>query len=161
MYKATVVRRWSSVALSVSAAAAFAVSVGSGRWWSVGGGSFEIGPLGTQQCTGGDCRPVGMPLDAGPRFVRAATASAAAGFIAVLILLIVAGAIAARRTPKLLARLCVASLVTCVLAAALFVSTFPSETLPTAELARGFYLYALGVVLGAGCLLSAPRNTAS
>jgi hypothetical protein len=138
------VRRWTSVTVLVVAAAAFALSIGGGRWWSVGD-AFRVGPLGAQQCTpGDDCVPAAFWLDAGPRFERLAVATAAAGFVAMLVALALAGAFAAGRAPRLLWKMLIVALATAGVAAALWIAAFPG--LPGAAVDRGMMLYGGGIV---------------
>lgn len=136
--------RIASISLLVVAAAAFALSIGGGRWWVIGS-SFDIGPLGTRQCSiDGDCVPAQFPLDAGPRFERAATATAAAGVIAMVVLLGLAGGLAAGRQAKLVRRMAMTAAATAIVASALFVTAFPD--LPGADMGRGIALYGVGII---------------
>ncbi len=148
------VRRWTSIAMLVASAAAFALSVGGGRWWSVGD-SFLVGPLGAQQCSGDDCVPAAFWLDAGPRFERAATATAAAGFVAMVVALVLAGALAAGRAPRLLWKMMVTSLATAVAAAGLWIASYPG--LPGASIDRGMVLYG-GAIAAAAAALAMMRS---
>ena len=132
-------RRWTSISLLVAAAGGFALSVAGGAWWTVDA-AFDIGPLGARQCSGDDCVPTPFWLDAGPRFERAATATAAAAGVAMVVLLAFAGALAAGRAPRLLRRMAMVALATAAAAATLWLVSFPG--LPGAELGRGAMLYA-------------------
>ena len=59
-------------ALAIVAAAAFALGVQDGHWWSIG--EVTIGPFGSHHCFGGACRATGADvpvcLDPRPRFMR-------------------------------------------------------------------------------------------
>src|SRR6185295_3752952 len=90
----TALRRWLLVAVALVGASGFALSVQGGRWWSIG--DVSIGPLGARSPFGG----LGGFSWAGgsARWERFGTATFAAGLIAMFVLVIVAGALAARRT---------------------------------------------------------------
>ncbi|HZJ63176.1 MAG TPA: hypothetical protein VFD36_06590 [Kofleriaceae bacterium] len=145
--------RWSVVVLALVAASAFALSVQAGRWWAIG--DVEIGPFGgpgSLSWAGG-----------GARWERFGVATGAAGLIAMLVLVVVAGAVAAHRTPKLAARTALVAIATALFAAAGFLATRPENGLPF-ELGRGVVLFAAAVVLGvvaAVRVLRAPGRNAS
>ncbi|HEX8107523.1 MAG TPA: hypothetical protein VF516_07325, partial [Kofleriaceae bacterium] len=92
--------RWLLVAGSLAAAAGFALSVQGGRWWSVS--DVAVGPLGARSPFGG----LGGFSWAGgsAQWERFGVATYAAGMIAMLVLIFVAGALAARRVPRLAAK---------------------------------------------------------
>src|ERR1051325_4526698 len=96
-------RKWLLVAFAVLAAAAMSLSVNAVSWWSAGEVGF--GPFGAHRCFGGDCRGTGLAwIGAGELWMRAAVATRVAGIVAMIVLLIVGGAIAAGRIPRLFAR---------------------------------------------------------
>jgi hypothetical protein len=136
--------RWLLVGAALVAASGFALSVQGGRWWSIG--DVSVGPLGASSPFGG----LGGFSWAGgsARWERFGTATFAAGLIAMFVLIVVAGAIAARRVPRLAARTAVVSIATAALVGTAFVVARPHNGLPF-ELDRGAALYAAAVVIGA------------
>src|SRR5688572_755821 len=99
--------RWLVVALAVTSAASFALSVTAGCWWSIG--SVEIGPFGTRNCFGGaDHCGLGW-IGADERWVRAGVATWAAGLISVFTLVLLAAGTAAKRVPRLVAKVTIVS----------------------------------------------------
>src|SRR5215471_4815769 len=83
--------RWLLVAIALVGAAAFALSVQGGRWWSIG--DVSIGPLGAHSPFGG---LGGLSWAGGSaRWERFGSATFAAGLIAMFVLIVVAGALAA------------------------------------------------------------------
>ena len=147
--------RWFLVAAALVAASGFALSVQGGHWWSIG--DISIGPLGARSPFGG----LGGFSWAGgsARWERFGIATSAAGLIAMFVLIVVAGALAARRVPRLAAKTAVASIATAALAGTAFVVARPHNGLPF-ELDRGVALFGLGVIAGAlaaaGVLRSRP-----
>jgi hypothetical protein len=125
------------------AASAFALSVQAGRWWTIG--DVEIGPFGSLSPFGG---PGNLSWAGGSaRWERFGVASGAAGLIAMLVLLVVAGAVAAHRVPKLAARTALVAIATASVAAISFIVPRPDNGLPF-ELGRGVVLFAAAVALG-------------
>src|SRR5215510_4114634 len=92
--------RWSLIAAALVGASGFALSVQGGRWWSIG--DVTVGPTGARSPFGG----LGGFSWAGgsAQWGRFGVATYAAGMIAMLVLIFVAGALAARRVPRLAAR---------------------------------------------------------
>jgi len=135
--------RWLLVGCALVAASGFALSVQGGRWWSIG--DVTIGPLGARSPFGG----LGGFSWAGgsARWERFGTATSAAGLIAMFVLIVVAGALAARRVPRLAAKTAVVSIATAALAGTAFVASRPNNGLPF-ELDRGVALFAVGVIAG-------------
>jgi hypothetical protein len=147
--------RWTIVALALAAAAAFAVSVQAGRWWSVEGG-VEIGPFGSYRCFAGECKTTGLGWVGGSeRWMRTGTGTWTAGLLSMLLLVAVAGAAAARRAPRLLAKTTLVSIGTGAVAGALFVAQFPG--VQGAAVDRGLWLFAGAVVLGAAACIAVLR----
>lgn len=137
--------RWLVVALALASAAAFAVSVQAGAWWSVG--EVQIGPFSSRQCFGGECRPAGLGWIGGTeRWLRTGVGTWAGGLLSALVLVVTAAAVAARRVPRTLAKMGLASVVTTTLAGLLFVVQYPGVTGAGAD--RGLWLFAAAVVLG-------------
>ncbi|HTR49633.1 MAG TPA: hypothetical protein VMJ10_02935 [Kofleriaceae bacterium] len=149
-------RRWPVVAIGLVGAVALAISVQAGVWWSVGDGTVTIGPFGSHQCFGGDCGGSGLGWIGGSDlWMRSAIATGVAGALASLLLVALAGACAARRVPRVLARMALSTLAAAVACAAYFVSQFPGVA--GAGVDRGLVLYAIGVVAGAGAAIAVLR----
>ena len=151
--------RWSLAAASLAAAAGFALSVQGGRWWSVS--DVTVGPLGARSPFGG----LGGFAWAGgsAQWERFGVATYAAGMIAMLVLIFVAGALAAGRVPRLAARTALVAIAVAALVGSRFAAGVPSNGLPF-ELDRGFWLFAGAVVVGAvaaASVLRAARRAAS
>ncbi len=138
-------RRWLIIVLALTAATAFALSVWAGRWWSIG--DVEIGPFGSKQCFGGDCRPTNLGWVGGSeRWMRMGMATWAGGLIAMFVLMIVAGAVAAKRRPVLAARTALVAIGTVVIAGGLFIAQYPGVDGSSVD--RGLWLFIAAVVLG-------------
>lgn len=135
--------RWLVVALALASASGFALAVQAGRWWTIG--DVEIGPFGSHSPFGGQ----GSLSWAGgsARWERFGVATGAGGLIAMLVLVVVAGAVAAHRVPRLAARTALVAIATAAATATGFVATLPDNGLPFA-LGRGLVLFAAAVVLG-------------
>lgn len=150
--------RWIIVAIALIAASAFALSVQGGRWWSVS--EVEIGPFGSRQCFDGECRPAGLGWVGGSeRWMRTGIGTWAAGFLSMFLLVVLAGTVAARRVPRLLAKMTLVSIVTAALAGTWFVVQYPGVQGASAD--RGLWLFVGAVVLGAIAaigVLRAPRQ---
>jgi hypothetical protein len=149
-------RRWLLIAASLASAAGFALSVQGGRWWSIS--DVTVGPLGARSPFGG----LGGFAWAGgsARWERFGTATFAAGLIAMFVLIVVAGALAARRVPRLAARTAVVAIGTAARVGSAFVAARPDNGLPF-RIDRGFWLFAGAVIVGAiaaaGVLRAARR----
>jgi hypothetical protein len=149
--------RWFVVALALAAASAFALSVQAGRWWSIG--DVEIGPFGSRSPFGG---PGELSWAGGTaRWERFGVATWAGGLIAMFVLVVVAGAVAANRIPRLAAKTALVAITTAGLAGIAFIATRPDNGLPFA-IDRGVALFAAaviaGVVVGIGVLRASPRT---
>lgn len=137
-------QRWLLVIAALVAASAFALSVQAGRWWTID--DITVGPLGAHSPFGG---PGGLSWTGGsPRWERLGAATWAGGMIAMFVLIVLAGGLAARRIPRLAARTAIVAIATAMLAGAGFVATRPENGLPFA-LDRGAALFAIGIVIGA------------
>jgi hypothetical protein len=136
-------QRWVVVALALVAASAFALSVQAGRWWSIG--EVEIGPFGSHSPFGGQ----GHLSWAGgsARWERFGVATGAGGLIAMFVLVVLAGAVAAKRVPRLAAKTALVAIATAGLAASGFVTARPDNGLPF-EIGRGMVLFAAAIVAG-------------
>jgi hypothetical protein len=136
--------RWSVVALALVAASGFALSVQAGRWWVIG--DIEIGPSGSRSPFSG----LGdLSWAAGSaRWERFGVATWAAGLIAMFVLVALAGAVAANRIPRLVAKTAVVAVATAALVGLAFVMARPDNGLPFV-LGRGVAWFAVAVVAGA------------
>jgi hypothetical protein len=148
--------RWFVVLLALAAASAFALSVQAGRWWSIEG--VEIGPSGSRSPFGG---PGDLSWAGGSaRWERFGIATWAGGLIAMFVLVVLAGAVAANRVPRLAAKTALVAIATATLAAIAFVATRPDNGLPFA-IDRGVFLFVAaavaGVISGVAVLRSPPR----
>lgn len=130
--------------LALVGAFAFALSVQS-AWWIAG--EAEIGPYGTRHCFGGECRETGLAWIRGTDlWMRSGIAARAGGYIAMFALIILAGGLAARRIPRLVARASLVGILTTIISGGYFVFAFPG--VPTATLGRGIFLFAAAIVIG-------------
>jgi hypothetical protein len=137
--------RWPIVVIALLAAAAFAISVWAGRWWSIG--DVEIGPFGSKQCFGGDCRPTSLTWVGGSeRWMRMGMATWAGGLISMLVLLITAAGVAAKRVPRLAARTALVAIGTTTITGVLFVMQYPGVDGATVD--RGLWLWLAAIILG-------------
>lgn len=138
-------RRWIALGFALVGAAALALS-SIEAWWIAG--EVSIGPSGTHHCFGGDCRSSGLAwLGASDLWMRSAVATRAAAIIGSALLVLLAGALAARRIPRLVARTTIVALSAATATGAYFLVKFPP---PGGEhVARGPFLYAAGLVTGA------------
>jgi len=152
--------RWIVCALALAAACAFAFSVQLGGWWSIG--DVEIGPFGSRHCFGeGDCKLAGLAwVGGGDRWMRLGMATWAGGLVSMLMLVIMAAALAAKRIPKLVAKSVLVACATASLAGTVFVATFPG--VEGAHLSRGAWLFVAAIVVAiasAVTVLRAKRPT--
>jgi hypothetical protein len=151
--------KWLVVALALVAASAFAISVQAGVWWSVGQVSF--GPFGTDRCFGGSCARTDLGWMGGSDlWMRSAVAVGAAGAIASFLLVLLAGATAAGRLPRVVARSTLVAIATSFACATYFMTQRPA--VEGASLDRGALLFAGGIVIGtAACVVSIWRSRAT
>jgi hypothetical protein len=146
--------RWITVALALAAASSFALAVQS-AWWSVG--EVSIGPFGVRRCFGGECGEAGLAWIRGSDlWMRSVFATRAAGYIAMFVLLMFAGAIAAKREPKLLARGVLSAIVTAVAVGAYMAAAYPG--VPESHLSYGVFLFVAGAVLGVVAVVTFLRR---
>jgi hypothetical protein len=140
-------QRWIALLLALAGACAFAVSVWVGAWWTVG--EATIGPFGARACFDGDCRLRGLSWIGGTDlWMRSAFATGVAGVLAMFVLTAVAGATAAKRVPRLLARTTLVTIATAIACSAYFVAAFPGVGGAEAHYALGAALFPLGALLG-------------
>src|SRR5262245_66496181 len=115
--------RWFTVGLALAGATSFAIAVQS-AWWGIA--EVAIGPFGSRHCFGGECREAGLAWIGGSElWMRSAVATRAAGYIAMFVLLMFAGAIAAKREPTLVARGVAAAIVTAAATGGYFALAYP------------------------------------
>lgn len=149
-------RRWLVIALALGAACAFLFSVQMGKWWAIG--DVEIGPYGSRHCFGaGDCKLANLAwVGGGDRWMRLGMATWAGGLVSALMLVVTAARLAAKRVPKLAAKSVLVAIATAALAGSFFVGTFPGVT--GASVARGVFLFAIGIVLALVAAISVLRS---
>ena len=135
--------RWIALGLALVGAAALALS-SIEPWWLAG--EATIGPFGTHHCFGGDCQSTGLSwLGASDLWMRSAIATRAAAIIATILLVVLAGALAARRVPKLVAKTVLSAWACAVIAGGYFFAKFPP--LGGESVAIGPLLFAGGLVV--------------
>jgi len=143
--------RWVVVALALVSASAFALSVQAGRWWTVG--DVEIGPAGSRRSFGD---AVSMSwAGGGPRWQRFGAATWGGGLIAMFVLVVLAGALAANRVPRLAGQTALVAVATVTLAATGFIALRP-DGLPFA-ISAGIYWFVAAVVAGVAAALPVAR----
>src|SRR5687768_14320327 len=138
--------RWIGVALALLGAFGFALAVQS-PWWTIS--EVTIGPFGTRHCFGGECVERGLGWigeDATDLWMRSAVATRAAGYIAMFALIALAGGVAAKRHPVLVARGTLAAIVTATAVGIYFFAGFPGVA--NASIDRGVFMYAGGILFG-------------
>lgn len=145
--------RWPVVALALASASTFALSVQAGRWWSIG--DVEIGPFGSRSPFGG-AGDLSW-ADGSARWERFGIATWAGGLIAMFVLVVLAGAVAANRVPRLAAKTALVAIATAGLAAIGFIVARPDNSLPFA-IDRGVGLFVAAVVTGVLAAVSVLRS---
>ncbi|HEX5063745.1 MAG TPA: hypothetical protein VFV99_30410 [Kofleriaceae bacterium] len=141
--------RWFTVGLALAAATSFAIAVQT-AWWGIA--EVAIGPFGSRHCFGGECREAGLAWTGGSElWMRSAVATRAAGYIAMFVLIMFAGAIAAKREPKIVARGCLAAIVTAIATGAYFYVGYPG--VGGASVAAGFLFYVGAIVAGVAAIV--------
>jgi hypothetical protein len=147
-------RRLTTIALSIVAAACFSLAVVGGRWWTIG--EIGVGPVSTQRCFDGKCEAGSLAWAEGSDvWERAGTATWASGMVASLVLVALAGALAAGRAGRLGATVALIATMTAIVAGGVFVSQRPN--VEGIEVARGTWFFALGVVWAIGAAVSTLR----
>jgi len=151
---AAVKSRWIIIGLLLIAAIAFAMSVWGGRWWSID--DVTIGPFGSVHCFGARCERAGLGWIGGSeRWMRTGMATWAAGVLSMLALLGVAGGVAARRVPRLAARMTLVAIATASISGILFVAQYPGVA--GASIDRGLWLFVVGVIAGIAATIAVLR----
>jgi hypothetical protein len=146
--------RWITVGIALCAAFAFALSVQS-AWWTMS--SVTVGPFGTRNCPGGadECGFTWLGTNH-DLFMRAAVATRAGGYIAMFIYIMIAGAVAAKRTPALLSKSGIVAILTATVAAVTFFVKFPGA-FAEPSLGAGPVLFAVGVISAAAASVRVLR----
>jgi len=133
------------------------MSVWVGTWWTIG--EVTIGPLGARACFNNDCRPRGLAWIGGSDiWMRSAIAAGVAGIVASFLAIMVAGAIAAGRVPRLIARSMTVAIATALVTGGYFVAALPNVGNAEAHIALGIPLYAAGCVLGLAAAVVVVRT---
>ena len=136
--------RWIAIGFSLVGAVLFAMS-SLAAWWIAG--EATIGPFGTHHCFGGDCKSTGLSWTGGSDlWMRSGVATRAAALIATVLLVVLAGALAAKRVPKLVARTAIVALAAAIVTGGYFFANFPP--LGGESLGLGPILYGVGLVTG-------------
>jgi hypothetical protein len=142
-----------ALVLALAAAAAFALSM-QAAWWTAG--EVSIGPFGARHCFGGECRETGLSWIGGTDlWMRAGVAARAGGYIAMFVLVIVAGALAARRVPRLMAKAAIVSILTATATGVYFAAAFPG--LGGSSVGHGIILFAAAIGLGMASAVATLR----
>lgn len=151
--------RWIAVGLALVAASAFALAVQT-AWWSVA--EVTIGPFGSRHCFGGQCRETGLAwLGAADLWMRSGVATRAGGYIAMFALIVLAGTVAAKRVPALIARASLVAIITATVAAVYFIAAFRGVPgLAEISLGAGVFLFAGGVLAGVAAAVLVLRSSA-
>lgn len=151
-------RRWIIIVLALVAATAFAISVQTGRWWSVG--DVEIGPFGSKHCFDGECRPASLAWIGGSsRWARTGMGTWAGGLLSALVLAVMSAGIASRRVPVLAAKTALVAIATTLVAGVLFIAQYPG--VQGAGIDRGIVIFACAIVLGSIATLLVLRSPAA
>jgi hypothetical protein len=141
--------RFIPLALALCAATAFAFALHT-AWWITG--DIEVGPFGARTCIDGRCS--GTFVGIGP-WLRAAIPARVAGYVVLAVLVFVAGALAARRIPRLMARTLLVALATALATGAYF--AFGTEHIGAPHLGVGMFCFAGGIVLGTAAAILTLR----
>lgn len=151
-------RRIVTLIVALAAAACFALAVQGGRWWTVG--EATIGPVGGERCFGetGCQRTDLMWTEGSDAWQRAGMATWAAGMVAMVVMVALAGALAARRGGKLAAQVAVIASMTAIVAGALFLQLRPTGQMMTgAAPGRGAILFGVAIVAALGAAIATLR----
>lgn len=145
--------KWITMSLALLAASGFALAVQS-AWWKVA--EVSVGPFGSRHCFGGECRESGLSWIGGTElWMRAAIASRSAGYIAMFALVFLAGAVAAKRVPVLIARMSMVAILTALATGIYFVVAFPG--LKEASLGFGIFFFFAAAVAGFAAAITVAR----
>jgi hypothetical protein len=149
--------RWIAIGLALVGAISLALS-SLQAWWIAG--EAAIGPFGTHHCFGGDCKSAGLSWMGGTDlWMRSAVATRAAAIIGGLLLVVLAGALAAKRVPRLVARTAIVALAAAIVTGGYFFAKFPP--LGGESLGPGPFCYAGGIVVGLVAAVLVMRSRAA
>lgn len=147
-------RRLATLLAALTAAACFALAVQGGRWWTAG--EHGIGTTSGERCIDGDCERTTLDWTGGSDvWQRAGVATWAAGMIAMLAFVALAGALAAKRTGRLAASVALVATMTAIVAGGVFQQYRPS--MHSIELGRGSYLFGAAIIAGLAAALVTLR----
>ncbi len=151
-------RRALAIVIALIGAGCFAVAVQGGRWWVIGR-DVDVGTTTTTACFSDPCRVSSLAwTGGGDTWMRAGFATMVAGLCAAAVLVALAGAVAAKRTGRLVAGMVLVAVTTAAVAGATFYTTRPE--LPGASLGRGAILFVAAIVaaiVAAAVTLTARR----
>jgi hypothetical protein len=120
----TIWMRWLFVFALLAAACGFAIAVQALPWWHVG--EADLSPIRSRNCFGQSCRTGGLSwVGASQMWMQSGVATFAAGLISALICVVSAAALAAKRSPIVLANMMIVSFVTSIVVAGYFISNMP------------------------------------
>jgi hypothetical protein len=146
-------RRIVPLVLALAGATAFAIGV-QAAWWSAG--EVSIGPFGARHCFGGECRETGLSWIGGSDlWMRSGIAARAGGYIAMFILIIVAGALASKRIPRLMAKASLVAILCAAVSGGYFLFVFPGVN--TATVGPGLVLFLAAIVVGIASAVTTLR----
>ena len=150
--------RIATVVLALGAASALAIAGAGLPWWSMT--DVAIGPTYSARCFGGDCERISLDWVGDPSWSRFGVATWGAGLIAAACAVVLAAAVASRRTGRLAAKVSIMSAVCATAAGGAFVGTFPGDGGMTNGMRHdlGGYLYFAGVVLAVTAAVLALRG---
>ncbi len=151
--------RIATVILALGAASAFAIAGAGLPWWSMS--DVSIGPTYSMRCFGGDCERIALDWVGDPSWSRFGVATWAAGLIAAACAIVLAAAVASRRTGRLAAKVTIMSASCATAAGGAFVGTFPGDGGMTTGMRHdlGGYLYFAGVLLAVIAAMVALRSS--
>ena len=150
--------------MAVISAVLFAISAWVGQWWT--DAEVAIGPMGSRHCMGGECRDTGLAWTGGSDlWMRSAVATWAGCLITMVLLLAIAGAIAANIKQermmngfaRTLAKSALTALVSTAIAGCYFIAKMPA--LAGLQIAQGLVLFLVAIVAGAVTPIRALRST--
>jgi hypothetical protein len=136
--------RWLILFFALAGSCALALSVHRGHWWEID--NTAIGPFGWLRCFEHDCETGDLRRVGNDLWTRLGKATWAGGLIAMIALLALAAAVAAKRRPVLVAKTSLVALATATAAGIAFVVMFPG--LAGAEIGHGVWLFGAGIVAG-------------
>jgi hypothetical protein len=135
--------RWLFIFALLAAACGFAIAVQALSWWHLG--EADLSPIRSRNCFGQSCRSGGLSwVGASSLWMQSGVATFAAGLISAFICVVSAAALAAKRSPGLLANMMLVSGVTSIVVGSYFVGNMP---LAGASLQPGIYVYVLSAVV--------------